>query len=157
VSPRRPAAEIVDALAAGLAAHVRDLERAEASRAAFAFDERPRPLNTRSARDGRHHAAAALAVACDPIACRLLARLRGSPLPLADLVTVVSDRSDGVAAAEVVNGLAAAGLVARELTTDEVRLTSLGEAIVDLVAELADRLGGHDPEPAEAAASGADR
>jgi len=155
MSGRPPAPGIVEALASGLAAHVRDVERAEAQRAAFAFDERPRPTVSRSGRDGRHHAAAALAAATDPIAIRLLAALDDGPLPLGDLVDVVSERSDGIATAEVVNSLAAAGLVSRELTADHVRLTPLGEAIVDLVEELARRL--ESAEPSEAAAKGADR
>jgi hypothetical protein len=152
---RRPAAEIVDALAAGLDEHVRDLERAEAQRAAFAFDERPRPTTSATARDGRHHVAAALAAAGNPIGIRVLARLRAGPVPLGDLVELVSERSDAIATADVVTGLAAAGLVARELSADQVGLTTLGVAIVELVDELTDRL--ERVETLDTTALGADR
>jgi hypothetical protein len=155
MTERRPAAEIVDALADGLAAHVRDLEQAETQRAAFAFDERPRAMAASTTRDGRHHVAAALAAAGHPIAIRVLVRLRNGPVSPADLMDVVSERSDAIATADVVAGLAAAGLVARELSADQVGLTPLGEAVVELVEELTDRL--ERAATLDAAAMGVDR
>lgn len=136
-----PDRDVIDALAGALAGHVADLDRAEERRTAFAFDERPRPPEgDRSTIDGRAHVTAALAAVGDPATARLLSRLRDGELSIADLAGVVGDGHDRLAVVALVDRLAIAGLVARELTTDTIRPEPLGAALIDLVDLLSERL-----------------
>ena len=55
--------------------------------------------------------------------------------------TVEPAMHDRLVAADRVGRLASAGLVGRELESDRVALTPLGEALLDLVADLERRVG----------------
>lgn len=140
---------VVDRLAAALRAHVDARRRAEERLASFAFSERQgsavpeagdEPTDGASTR--RHFAARTLRVAGDPGALRLLDRLRDGPVAASELGGAVDpDERSRLALVDRIGELAAAGLVTRELERDEVRLAPLGEAVLDLVAEIERREG----------------
>lgn len=140
---------VVDRLSAALRAHVDARRRAEERLSSFAFSERPGasiPGAADDATDGspdwRHFAARTLRVAGDPGALRVLDRLRDGPVATAVLAGALDpDERGRLALVDRIGELAAAGLVARELERDEVTLAPLGEAVLDLVAEIERREG----------------
>jgi hypothetical protein len=157
---------VVDRLAAALHAHVDARRRADERLASFAFSERPdrgtppggapsggapsagapsggdRDATRAGVTDWRYFATRTLRLAGDPGTLRLLDRLRDGAVGTANLADALDpDERGHLALVERIGDLAAAGLVARELGRDEVRLAPLGEAVLDLVAEIERRAG----------------
>jgi hypothetical protein len=134
-------AAAVDRLASALRAHVDARRHAEAQLAAFAFSEHPAPAARGAAAPGpagrRWFVARALRAAGEPGTLSVLEALRAGPLSL-DLAGRELDPADHgrLPLVEQVGELAAAGLVARELGRDELSLTPLGAAVLDLVMEI---------------------
>lgn len=155
----RPAesAESAEALLERLATAVRTRvaarQAAEMRLASFAFHEPPPsdrsgrvPVAGETAVDWRYFVLRALAVMADPDVVRLLAALRDKDRTLDELTGMLEPgERDRLAAGDRVAGLASAGLVGRELESDRVALTPLGEALLDLVADLACRAGAAQP------------
>lgn len=144
---------LVDRLATAIRTGVETQRTAELRLASFAFSERPlgdRPgrvaLTGEAPVDWRYFVLRALATVGEPETVLLLDAVRGDGRPLDELVGLFERASeDRLATADRVRRLAAAGLVGRELESDRVSLTPLGEALLELVAELerrAARAGG---------------
>jgi DNA-binding transcriptional ArsR family regulator len=91
--------------------------------------------------DWHFYVVAALRAGTDPAAIAVLEALRQGPASLAQLAEA-SRTSDPAATADLVGALAGAGLVVRDLERAAVRLSALGEAILVLVDELAQRAAG---------------
>jgi hypothetical protein len=80
-----------------------------------------------------------LAAACDPTTIRFLHTVRGDGRTIESLAPAGMlglDPGDRVALAARVGALAAAGLVGRELESDRVTATPLGEAVLDLIDDI---------------------
>lgn len=180
--PVSDADALLDALVAALRRWVGERRRAEERLASFAFDERPPgvvPSPTTAPEPGqradpgggaaaevpvawRYYLLQTLRVAGDPAVIALLERLRDSPRRLDDLAESArlargagaATAGDRIATADWIGGLAAAGLVSRELEADRVALAPLGSAVLDLLAELEHRL---ETTAARAATAGATR
>lgn len=151
--------ELLDRLAAAIAARVRGRRTAEERLGAFAFHEEPsngRPgeiagvaRSTTSAAvpgsapvDWRYFAVRALGVLADPELLRILEAIPADGRPFGELVGLMEPAvPDRVAAADRVGRLAAAGLVGRDLESDRVSLLPLGEVLLELVADVARRAG----------------
>ncbi|HEX2754912.1 MAG TPA: hypothetical protein VHM48_05585 [Candidatus Limnocylindrales bacterium] len=149
--------ELLDRLAAAVAARVRGRRTAEERLGAFAFHEGPRhgrqagmaPLDRSTADestpdsaaiDWRYFVLRALTALGDPDAVRILEALPPDGRPLDALVGLVEpDVPDPVAAADRIGRLAAAGLVGRDLESDHVSLLPLGEVLLELVRDVARR------------------
>jgi hypothetical protein len=138
----------LDRLASALRAHVDARRRAEGRLASFAFTERPRiagPEPSHAAgttADWDYFVGVALRVAGEPTTLRALQALRADARPLERLGgDLGSPTHDPLAIGDWIGGLASAGLVSRELESNRVSLTPLGEAIVDLVSEVTRRAG----------------
>lgn len=143
----RPTAETADALLDRLAEAVRirvaGRRAAESRLAAFAFVETkvadPGSLSAGSDDPGDlgHFVRSALGALGDPDAVRILEALRSDDQPLAVLMEVIEPAvRDRLVAIDRISSLASAGLVGRDLESDRVALTPLGEALLDLVADL---------------------
>lgn len=156
---------LLDALAVGIRARATAQRRAEERLADFVFREGPPALGAQAtaqasgadqspataqganavmgpgSTDWRFYAAGALRAGTDPAAIPVLDALRPGPASLAELAAA-SRTSDPAATADLVGGLAAAGLVVRDLERALVRLSALGEAILALLDELARRTAG---------------
>ena len=150
---RPPPVETAEALLERLAAAVRTRvgarQAAEVRLASFAFSEQVAGDRSGWAAgadeapvDRRYFVLRALGALGDPDTVRVLDALRGDDRPLEELMGMIEPAVlDRLAAGDRVGGLASAGLVGRELETDRVSLTSLGEALLDLVADLERRAG----------------
>jgi hypothetical protein len=80
-----------------------------------------------------------LAAACDPTTIRFLRAARGDGRTIESLASagmLALDPGDRVALAARVGALAAAGLVGRELESDRVTSTPLGEAVLALLDDI---------------------
>lgn len=135
----------IDRLAAALRLRVEALRRTEEALAAFAFREEA-PADAPSADapvDWRYHAARALGAVAAPTTLSLVAALAGPGRTIDELSRVDGLASalggDRLAIAEAVAALASAGLAVRQLETDRVQLTPLGEALLALVDDIARR------------------
>ncbi len=145
--------DLLDRLATAVRARVRARQAAELRLGSFVFREGPegaRPAPTAvpdaASVDWRFFVLRALAVVGDPDAVRFLEAVRSDGLPLDDLMSVVEPQiADRLVAGDLVGGLASAGLVGRDLESDRVSLLPLGEAILDLVAELERRAAAGQP------------
>lgn len=144
-------------LAGAVAARVLGRRTAEERVGAFAFHEEPtngRPGESAAvarsttdaavpgsaAVDWRYFVIRALGAVGDPDVIRILEALPPDGRPFGELVGVVEPAvQDRMAAADRVGRLAAAGLVGRDLESDRVSLLPLGEALLELVADLARR------------------
>ena len=151
------AGELLDLLAAAVAARVRGRQVAEERLGAFAFHEGPRngrpdetapadgstagePVPDPSAIDWRYFVLRALGVLDDPDAVRILEALEPEGRPLDGLVGLIApDVPDRLTAADRIGRLAAAGLVARDLESDRVSLLPLGAILLELVRDVARR------------------
>lgn len=151
--------ELLDRLAAAIAARVRGRQTAEERLGAFAFHEEPSngrtgdvaavARSTASAAvpgsdqvDWRYFVVRALGVLADPELLRILEAIPSGGRPFDELVRLVDPSvPDRVAAADRVGRLAAAGLVGRDLESDCVSLLPLGDVLLELVADLARRTG----------------
>jgi hypothetical protein len=154
--------ELLDRLAAAVAARVRGRRTAEERLGAFAFHEEPAngrperidaaPPSTADERvpgsapvDWRYFIVRALGALDDHDAIRILEALPPDGRPVDELVGVLEPAvPDRVAAADRVGRLAAAGLVGRDLESDRVSLLPLGEVLLELVADIARRAGSVD-------------
>ncbi len=154
--------ELLDRLAAAVAARVRGRRTAEERLGAFAFREEPsngRPGEIAAAApsttgavvpgpapvDWRYFVVRALGALDDPDVIRILEALPPDGRPFGELVGLVEPAvPDRVAAADRVGRLAAAGLVGRDLESDLVSLLPLGEVLLELVADVARRAGSAD-------------
>lgn len=139
---------VLDRVAAAIRGRVDARRATETQLGAFAFRE-GRATTDRDDRDDsgpadwRYFVTRALAAVAEPDAVAILEALRGDGLPLASLERLVSPLGrDRLAAADRIGDLAAAGLVGRELASDIVALTPLGEALLGLVDELSTRARG---------------
>ncbi len=156
-APRLPSAAIaadpIESLAAAVRSRIEGQRRAEEHLAAFAFTEGPGDGHAAASPgsvDWRFHVARALHAVADPASLDLLILIAGSGLTIDELMEQAAARvaaltSDRLAIAEWVSGLAAAGVVVRQLETDRVRLTPLGEALVALVDEIERRAAANEP------------
>lgn len=135
---------LLDRLALAVRVRVAGRRAAETRLAEFAFTEK-------RAGDGPDRAAAGLAGASDlgyfvrralaalgdPAAVQVLGALRQGDRPLDGLMSLIEPAvRDRLVASDLVGGLASAGLASRDLESDQVALTSLGMALLDLVADL---------------------
>jgi hypothetical protein len=134
------ASALLDALARGIRGRIEAARAGEERLASFAFVEGGPPRGGTSGIRPHYFIARALAAAGDPETLVFLRGLRGGGRPLGDIAERGPARGDRAAAADWIGGLAAAGLVTRELEADHVSLTPLGEAILELVDELERRL-----------------
>jgi len=140
---------ILDRLATALRTRVDAQRTAEMRLASFAFSEQPasgRTDVTSSAGDTpidwRYYVLRALRVIAEPDSVQLLDDVRGDGRPLDELVRLFEPAArDRLAVGDRVGRLAAVGLVGRELASDRVSLTPLGEALLDLLADLERRAG----------------
>ena len=152
-APAEAAEALLERLATAVRTRVAARQAAERRLASFAFHE-PSPSD-RSGRvsvpdetpvDWRYFMLRALGVLGDPDAVRVLAALREKDRTLDELTGMLEPgERDRLAAGDRVGVLASAGLVGRELESDRVALTPLGEALLDLVADLARRAGAAQP------------
>lgn len=149
--------ELLDRLAAAIAARVRRRRTADERLGAFAFHEEPSTGEpgeiaavARSATsaaepgstpvDWRYFVVSALGVLADPELLRILEAIPPDGRPFGELVGLVEPAvPDRVAAADRVGRLAAAGLVGRDLESDRVSLLPLGEVLLELVADVVRR------------------
>ena len=164
-----PTDELLGRIAAALRSRVLAQRRAEERLGSFAFSERPLagpgtapgagaalgvgaapgdssatgqliPMATESGTDWTWFVGRALRLVGDPAVLHLLEALRDGALPLEMLAglpsTVTTDR---VALSDQLGGLATAGLVVRELESNRVSLAPLGEALLQLVADIGRR------------------
>jgi hypothetical protein len=136
---------VLDRVAAAIRGRVDARRATETQLGAFAFREgrattgRDHPDDSGPA-DWRFFVTRALAAMAEPDAVAVLETLRDGGLPLASLDHLVSPAErDRLATADRIGDLAAAGLVGRELESDMVALTPLGEALLGLVDELSTR------------------
>jgi hypothetical protein len=135
---------VLERLAAAVRTRVRARHEAEMRLASFAFDERPasdrsswNPLADEATVDWRYFVLRALGAVGDADTVRVLDALRGEGSPFEELMGVIDPAAgDRLAAGDRVGDLASAGLVGRDLESDRVTLMPLGEALLDLVAEL---------------------
>lgn len=145
------AADLVVRLARALRMRVDSQRRAQQRLAAFAFTEAPasRPSDAAaaadSASDAEYFLATAIRSSGDPATLRMLQGLRGGGRPLDELESPASAGSGRLALADWIGSLTSAGLIVRELERDDVSLTPLGEALVDLVAEVVRRAAEREP------------
>ena len=143
-----PGDDLVGQVAASLRARVDAQRLAEDRLASFAFSEEPvtrRPAAPRdeveASVDWSYFALRAMRVLSEPTTVTILERLRGEGRLLDELVGLDpgTGMTDRLSAGDRIGGLASAGLAARELESDRVTLTPLGEALLELVAEIARR------------------
>ena len=142
-----PGDDLVGQVAASLRARVDAQRLAEDRLASFAFSEEPvtrRPAppgeEVQAGVDWSYFALQAMRVLSEPTTVTILERLRGEGRLLDELVGLVgTGMTDRLSAGDRIGGLASAGLAARELESDRVTLTPLGEALLELVAEIARR------------------
>ena len=140
---------ILDRLATALRTRVDAQRTAEMRLASFAFSEQPAsgradvtPEATDVAIDWRYYVLRALRVIAEPDSVQLLDDVRGDGRPLDELVRLFEPAArDRLAVGDRVGRLAAVGLLGRELASDRVSLTPLGEALLDLLADLERRAG----------------
>lgn len=139
----------VGRLAVALRARVEAQRRAEDRLASFAFTEGPArnlPASPAGAPgesvDWRYFASAALRAVSDPTTLSMLEEVRGDGRPIHELAGLPgSGIHDHLAVTDRIGRLASAGLVVRELESDRISLTGLGEALLDLVVEIERRAG----------------
>lgn len=150
---------LLDALAAALRRRVDERRRAQDRLASFAFRETDDgPAADPVVTAWSVHLTRALGAAADPATLELLGRLRAGPLPLDEAASVCRASGDRLAASSWLGDVAADGLVSHELATGHVELTALGEAILDLVDEVARRADLREPAGiGEPHATGANR
>lgn len=140
---------LLDRLATALRTRVDAQRTAETRLASFVFTEQPtngradvRPEAADAAIDWRYYVLRALRVIAEPDSVRLLDNVRGEGQPFDALVRLFEPTArDRLAVGDRVGRLAAVGLVGRELASDRVSLTPLGEALLDLLADLERRAG----------------
>ena len=156
-----PSDELLERIAAALYLRVQAQRRAEERLASFAFHERPMvdsgaTPGVESGIDWVYFVTRALRLVGDPAVLRLLEALRDGGLALEALAgptasgptasgTSASGTTDRVALSDQLGGLATAGLVVRELESNRVSLAPLGEALLDLVADVVRRTDARAP------------
>jgi len=135
---------LLDAVARGIRRRVEEQARAEERLARFVFREgepvAPTPGGA-TASDWRYFVARTLREAGEPGTLALLERIGPDGRRLAELADGPPGSTDRSALADRVGRLSQAGLLGRELETDRVTLTPLGEALLALADELARRAG----------------
>lgn len=146
-----PSDELLERIAAALYLRVQAQRRAEERLASFAFHERPvvdsgATPGVESGIDWVYFVTRALRLVGDPAVLRLLEALRDGGLALEALAgPTASGTTDRVALSDQLGGLATAGLVVRELESNRVSLAPLGEALLDLVADVVRRTDARAP------------
>jgi hypothetical protein len=138
---------LLDRLGEAIRGRVDSRLAAETRLASFAFGESPSTPPSgppeAAATDWQYFTTRALAAVAEPDAFPILEALRGDGLPLPSLERLVSPLGrDRLAVADRIGDLAAAGLVGRELESDIVALTPLGEALLGLIDEISTRARG---------------
>ena len=136
--------ELLEALASALRAWVGRQAVAEERLTSFAFREGQAAIEVPAATSFGALATQILAAACDPATIRFLRAVRGDGRTIESLAPAGMlglDPGDRVAVAARVGALAAAGLVGRELESDRVTATPLGEAVLDLIGDIERRVG----------------
>jgi hypothetical protein len=129
---------LLASLGDGLRRRVAERGQAEARLADFVFQEGPGGTDQRALVDGdwRYFIARTLAAAGEPGTLDLLERLSGGD---ETLQTLTPDQRAGLGGAlatvDRIGGLAAAGLVARDLESGRVGLTMLGSAVLEFARE----------------------
>lgn len=149
LAPDDAADALLERFATAIRTRVGARQAAEMQLASFAFSERPTSdragwtaVADEAPVEWRYFVLRALGALGDPDTVRVLDALRGEDRPLAELMGAIEPAvRDRLAAGDRVGGLASAGLVGRELESDRVSLTPLGEALLDLVAVLERRAG----------------
>jgi hypothetical protein len=137
------AADPLQAIADGLRQRVGELAQAEEQLARFAFSEAtgaPERGAGEPPPPWRHFTGRALAAAGDPVAMGLLQRLE---VEGAATVAVLGEwlEADRLAVIDRLNHLMHVGCVSRDLETDRVAVSALGQALVALVDEISRRAG----------------
>ena len=134
--------ELLEAFASALRSWVRRQAVAEERLTSFAFREGQAAIEVPTPTSFGPLATQILAAACDPATIRFLRAVRGDGRTIESLAPAGMlglDPGDRVAVAARVGALAAAGLVGRELESDRVTATPLGEAVLDLIGDIAGR------------------
>jgi hypothetical protein len=137
-------------LADGLRRRIAERRRAEQGLAAFAFREGPDGAGDTDERvpaepDWRYFMSRTLAAAGEPGTLELLERISSGDETVATLTARRPAGVDGgLATADRIAGLGAAGLAGRDLETGRVRLTVLGAAVLAFAVEWELRAG--EPE-----------
>ena len=136
--------ELLEAFASALRSWVGRQAVAEERLTSFAFREGQAAIDVPAPTSFGPLAMQILAAACDPATIRFLHAVRGDGRTIESLAPAGMlglDAGDRVALAARVGALAAAGLVGRELESDRVTATPLGEAVLDLIGDIERRVG----------------
>jgi hypothetical protein len=131
-------------LADGLRRRIAERRQAEEGLAAFAFREGGDGAGAPSAVDAgwRYFVSRTLAASGEPGTLDLLERIANGDETVATLTARrFAGAEGGLATADRISGLGAAGLAGRDLETGAVRLTALGSAVLALALEW-ERLAG---------------
>lgn len=131
----------LQAIADGLRQRVGELAQAEEQLARFAFTEAAGgPERAAGEPPWRHFASRVLAVAGDSVTMGLLQRLDAEGPAT---VTVLGQwlEADRLAVIDRLNHLMHVGCVSRDLETDRVTVTALGQALVTLIDDISRRAG----------------
>lgn len=131
--------ELLEALASALKAWVGRQAVAEERLTSFAFREGQAAIGVPAPTSFGPLATQILAIACDPGTIRFLHAVSGDGRTIESLAPAGMlglDPGDRVALAARVGALAAAGLVGRELESDRVAATPLGQAVLHLVDDI---------------------
>lgn len=139
VFPAGPGDELLDAFAAALRAWVGRQAAAEERLTSFAFREGQAAIDLPTPTSWSPLAMHVLAAASDSVTIRFLRAVRGDGRTVESLAPAGMlglDAGDRVALAARIGVLAATGLVGRELESDRVTATPLGEAALDLIDDI---------------------
>lgn len=135
--------EILDTFASALWAWIVRQAAAEERLTSFAFREGQHEVDVPAPSSVGQLAMHVLSVACDPSTGRFLRDVRGAGHTLGSLApsgALGLDAGDRVALAARVGTLAASGLISRELESDRIATTPLGDAILDLIDDIGRRV-----------------
>jgi hypothetical protein len=135
--------DLLEALASALRAWVGRQAVAEERLTAFAFREGQAAIDLPAPTSLGQLTMQIFAAACDPTTIRFLHAVRGDGRTIESLAPAGMlglDPADRVALAARVGALAAVGLVGRELESDRVTATPLGEAILALIDDIVRRV-----------------
>lgn len=135
--------ELIEALASALRVWVGRQTLAEERLTSFAFREGQVAITVPAPTSFGPLAMQTLGTACDPATIRFLQAVRGDGQTIESLAAAGMlglDPGDRVALAARVGALAATGLVGRELETDRLTATPLGEAVLALIDDIERRV-----------------
>lgn len=138
-SPPAPGDELLDAFAAALRAWVGRQAAVEERLTSFAFREGQATIDLPTPTSWSPLAMQVLAAASDAVTLHFLRAVRGDGRTVESLAPAGMlglDAGDRVALAARIGVLSANGLVGRELESDRVTATPLGEAALDLIDDI---------------------